>query len=104
MRGTDLNSRRQADDEVVFTTPSSRGDVNPDGTRNIAAATSKVCRSEALVNILIADDEPKNRQSLSRSSTILVIGWFGPRWLRRHCLRHSETNLLCSFSTSGRPE
>jgi PAS domain S-box-containing protein len=60
MKETDLNSRRRADDEVVFTAPSSRDDVNRDGTRSIAAPTNGVCRSEALVNILIVDDEPKN--------------------------------------------
>jgi PAS domain S-box-containing protein len=60
MKEAELNSRRRADDEVIFTAPPVRNDVSRDATRNIAAATSGVWRSEAPVNILIVDDEPKN--------------------------------------------
>jgi PAS domain S-box-containing protein len=60
MKEAELNSRRGADDEVVFTAPPIRDDVNPDDTRNIAAATSGVWRSDAPINILIVDDEQKN--------------------------------------------
>ena len=56
MNETDLKSRR-ADDEVVRTEPSITDDH--DGT-DAAAATSHVLRSDAPVNILIVDDEPKN--------------------------------------------
>jgi len=57
MNETDLKSRRRADDEVVRTEPSITDDH--DGT-DAAAATSHVLRSDAPVNILIVDDEPKN--------------------------------------------
>src|SRR5215472_13458222 len=57
MNETDLKSRRRVDDEVVRTEPSITD--GPDAT-DAAAATSHVLRSDAPVNILIVDDEPKN--------------------------------------------
>jgi DNA-binding response OmpR family regulator len=39
---------------------SNGGDLNPDDNRKIAAATTPTLHSEAPVNILIVDDEPKN--------------------------------------------
>ena len=60
MNETDLNSRRRADNEFVFTAPSIGDDLSPDDTTNVVAATSRVWHREAPVNILIVDDEPKN--------------------------------------------
>jgi PAS domain S-box-containing protein len=64
MNETDLNSRRRADNEVVFTARSIRDDDGPDQAANLAAATSRVLHSEVPVNILIVDDEPKNLKVL----------------------------------------
>jgi PAS domain S-box-containing protein len=60
MNETNLNSRRRVDNEVVFAPPSIRNDVSPHDAIDVAAATSPVLHSEAPVNILIVDDEPKN--------------------------------------------
>ena len=85
--------------KAVFDRETLRADTsNPDDKTKTAAATSPVLQSEAPINVLIVDDEPRNLTVLEAILDDPGYRLVRAEPLNRHCSRCSLTNLLSSFS------